>query len=804
MYDFESVQGDAEDQRSKSPSPVKAISCDNLFAAGYNERGKRTASASDIPGQRALKTQKRKIFTKKNFIPIPKKYYSTLDEISELVPFEFSKRKRKGAQKKKSQVAGSPETGEPGNKMCDSSTGSTEESSDSREKPKRKIFEFRNVFIFMFSCIVVILLMVWKPHEYAPSIHTMFLHNYDSMIYGQLCTVPCSVELDNHLPIEVVAIKMISQDMRKASECKETSLTIGWNTISLTDGEEWTSELLGSVVLSSGKETEFVGEYDIANTLAWGNSSQVEFYIVEDSSCTSVALIVEVQQMSSLARHKIFLSVFLVAAVYILIALECIDRVLIALIGSFVALLVVTVVQSPPDMGLVIKWMDERTLSLLFGMMVIVTVLEDTGVFEWFAVRLVQLSSREIQGSLSECDPFKLMVSMCIITGAFSAFIDNVTTVLLISPVSVCLSNILVRENLYKELAPDAKAATEMEETEAAIDNGGKTTEAETLKPQNVTTKVNHKKHSVKKVEKLAIPLLMVNGIFANMGGCMSLIGAVPNVIIASRFPDHVNFENFMLTLTPVILATTPVVVIILRRQFQEALACTYRIQMDVLYERYKIKENLLLLRGGTVTCFVIFTFFLHPVHQRPSGWLALIGGMATAAVGASKKIAEVLQDVQWDTLLFIAGLYVLGAALIQLGLVRDMGDMIIEIVKSYDSQSRLTAASIVILWTSATVSGLMSNIGFAATMTRVITIFGEDPDLNLPVDPLIWSLCLGISLGGNLTLIASAANIIAAGVAEHNGMHISFMDFVVIGGQVWLITNFIAMVWLLIMYGWY
>merc|ERR1711920_1176636 len=103
---------------------------------------------------------------------------------------------------------------------------------------------------------------------------------------------------------------------------------------------------------------------------------------------------------------------------------------------------------------------------------------------------------------------------MCIITGAFSAFIDNVTTVLLISPISICLSNILARENLYKELAPDAKAANEREETEAAIGKGEKTTEAETLNSQSSTTKVNHKTRRVKKVKKLAIPLLMVNGIF--------------------------------------------------------------------------------------------------------------------------------------------------------------------------------------------------------------------------------------------------------------------------------------------------
>jgi len=142
-------------------------------------------------------------------------------------------------------------------------------------------------------------------------------------------------------------------------------------------------------------------------------------------------------------------------------------------------------------------------------------------------------------------------------------------------------------------------------------------------------------------------------------------------------------------------------------------------------------------------------------------------------------------------------------AALSELGLIRAIGDVISDIVESTEEEARLAVACITILWISAVVSGFLSNIAFAATMAPVIKIVGEDEVLNLPMAPLAWSLAFGTCLGGNLTLIGSAANLIAAGVAEHNGMHISFMNFFKVGAPIWIITNVIAMFWLLVVYVW-
>jgi len=681
------------------------------------------------------------------------------------------------------------------------------------KKPRQKIPQWSNISIFLCCCAVVILLMSWRPHEHDSSVHSMFLSNYDSMLYGKLCVVPCLVKLDDELPIEVVAVKMIVEDIGEAIGINETSLTVGWEAITKSpDGVDETSGILGSLEVTAGAEAEFIGEYDIANMLYWGTSSHFHFYVIDgvQSNEANFALVVEVQQMSSLARHKIWLSAVLLVLVYVLIGLELCDRVLIALVGSLVALLLVSLVQSPPDMGLVMSWMDEATLSLLFGMMVIVAILSVTGVFEWFAVRLVYFSSTERSREVRDCNMFKLTVCMCIFSAIVSAFLDNVTTLLLVSPVSICLCNMLVGENSYKESSSDDENDSggvagkkgdssvimlelmdlELKNFSGVIDDTGEIGKSFSLLPS-------------KEVEKLAIPLLIVNGVFGNIGGCMTLIGAIPNVIIGGRLSNYIGFTDFVINLAPAVIVMMPLVIIFLKWQFSESLAGTYPVRMDLLYERYKIKDKQLLVRGGTVTGFVILAFFLHPIHHRSSGWLALLGAMAMLSVGALKDVSKVLHHVEWDTLLFFGGLFILVAALSELGLIREIGSTISGIVKSTGPDARLAVACVTILWVSAVVSGFLSNIAFAATMAPVIKIVGEDPELNLPMAPLAWSLCFGTCLGGNLTLIGSAANLIAAGVAQHNGMHISFLSFFKVGGPVWVITNVIAMLWLLIVYVW-
>merc|ERR1719336_1180674 len=246
-----------------------------------------------------------------------------------------------------------------------------------------------------------------------------------------------------------------------------------------------------------------------------------------------------------------------------------------------------------------------------------------------------------------------------------------------------------------------------------------------------------------------------------------------------------------------------PFVIAYIKWMHKDSLSGLYPVDMDALYAQYKIKNTRLLTRVGIVASFVILVLFMHPIHHQQSGWIALIGAMGILIVGARNDVGKVLNHVEWDTLLFFGGLFVIVAALAEMGLIRFIGEAIVSLIESASEDDRMTVALLVILWVSAVVSGFLSNIAFAATMAPVIQIVGEDETLGLDMQPLAWALSFGTCLGGNLTLIGSAANLIAASVASHNGMHISFLEFFKTGGPVWLITVIIATLYMLTLYVW-
>eukprot|EP00494_Astrolonche_serrata_P024758 UN25018 len=258
-------------------------------------------------------------------------------------------------------------------------------------------------------------------------------------------------------------------------------------------------------------------------------------------------------------------------------------------------------------MSTVMAFMDEGTLSLLFGMMIIVATLSQTGVFEWIAVRMVIYSCKEEENEESGrteslVNLFKLTVCMCIFSGVVSAFLDNVTTLLLLAPVTV---------RLCKMIKPD-------------------------------------------ETEKLVIPLLIVNAVFGNVGGTMTLIGAIPNVIIGNRLSEYLSFTDFIINLAPCIILMTPLIIAYIRWQHRDALVGSYEVSLPDLIAKYPIKDEVLLTRSGMISCFVVLLLFLHPLHHQQSGWVALIGAVAILLLGQNEDLHHTLSHVEWDTLLFL------------------------------------------------------------------------------------------------------------------------------------------------------
>ncbi|WP_314175362.1 ArsB/NhaD family transporter [Streptomyces winkii] len=359
---------------------------------------------------------------------------------------------------------------------------------------------------------------------------------------------------------------------------------------------------------------------------------------------------------------------------------------------------------------------DWNVVFLLLGMMVIVGVLRKTGVFEYLAI----WSVKRARGR-----PFRVMAMLVLITSTASALLDNVTTVLLIAPVTL-----LVCERLALPAAP----------------------------------------------------FLIAEVLASNIGGTATLVGDPPNIIIASR--AGLTFNDFIVHLTPLAALLTLVLVAVCRVLFRSAFVHDEKRAAEVmaLEEREAIRDPRLLVQGLIVLVLVIAGFVLHPVlHYEPSV-VALLGAGLLVAV-SSVRTGEVLADVEWPTLAFFAGLFVMIGGLIGTGAVAEASRALAGAVGG-----RELGGSMLMLGGSAVLSGVVDNIPYVATMAPItsdlVQSMGGGSD-----HVMWWALTLGADLGGNATAIGASANVVVLGIAERNRTPISFWQFTKYGLVVTAVT---------------
>ncbi|MFJ3696532.1 ArsB/NhaD family transporter [Streptomyces sp. NPDC090052] len=348
---------------------------------------------------------------------------------------------------------------------------------------------------------------------------------------------------------------------------------------------------------------------------------------------------------------------------------------------------------------------DWNVIFLLLGMMVIVGVLKRTGVFEYLAI----WSVKRARGR-----PFRVLAMLVAITALASALLDNVTTVLLIAPVTL-----LVCERLALAVAP-----------------------------------------------------FLITEVFAsNIGGIATLVGDPPNIIIAGR--AGLTFNDFLVHLAPLAVLLTAVLIGLCRFLFRGAF--TYDAERAArvmeLNERDAIRDPLLLGQGLAVLTLVIAGFILHPVlHYAPSV-VALLGAGLLVAV-STVRTGEVLAEVEWPTLAFFAGLFVMIGALIGTGVVGEVSTAL-----SHAVGGRELGGSMLLLGASGVLSGVVDNIPYVATMAPITA--GLVHSVGGGSDHVMWwALTLGADLGGNATAIGASANVVVLGIAERNGTPISFWQF--------------------------
>ena len=195
--------------------------------------------------------------------------------------------------------------------------------------------------------------------------------------------------------------------------------------------------------------------------------------------------------------------------------------------------------------------------------------------------------------------------------------------------------------------------------------------------------------------------------------------------------------------------------------------------------------------------------FFLHPVHHKDTAWIALLGAFITIAFTNHHDVQDALRNhVEWDTLLFFAGLFVLVEVCAAMGLLRAIGNALASYIASQPEESQLAIAITLILWVSAITSAFLDNIPYTATMIPVVQILSDNLD-TLPLETLAWALSLGACLGGNGTLLGASANIVTAGVSTNKGYSISFLNFLYPGMITMIVTVLISNIYLLAIFVW-
>jgi len=442
-------------------------------------------------------------------------------------------------------------------------------------------------------------------------------------------------------------------------------------------------------------------------------------------------------------------AISILIGVYGLIVFEVVHRALAAALGGIAAVVSLHVVGDGPDLMVIMTWIDWETIGLLIGMMVMVDILSKTGLFEWAAVQAYAQSGGSI---------WRLTFILCIITAFFSALLDNVTTILLIVPVTIQICKVL-------DLQP--------------------------------------------------VPLIIAEVMFSNIGGAATQIGDPPNIIIGAQLSAQsldgtslmgqgIGFSDFIIHVAPAVLIAMIPAFWLLRIIEKPGLSGNRRRNVDLLRIQYGIKDAALLKKSGVILIGVILLFFVHSAIPHPLlsvATIALGGAVLMLLVTSPHRVEEQLDAVEWTTIIFFAGLFIMIHGLEYMGLIEIIADLITDTIFKASEENRLMVAILLLLWVSAIASAFIDNIPYTATMVPVVIELASNEALGLELGPLAWALALGACLGGNGTIIGASANVVAAGLAEDAGHDISFNRFFRTGFPIMLLTLLLSTIYAVVRY---
>jgi Na+/H+ antiporter NhaD/arsenite permease-like protein len=418
-------------------------------------------------------------------------------------------------------------------------------------------------------------------------------------------------------------------------------------------------------------------------------------------------------------------SIVIFVLVYILLATEKVEKSVAAMLGASAV-----IIGGLIDFDSAMKAIDLNVIFLLVGMMTCVAILAETGFFEWVAISV----AKSMKGRATP-----IFIMLLAVTMVFSAFLDNVTTIILLAPVTILITQLL---------------------------------------------------------ELPTMPFLILEALASNIGGTATLIGDPPNIIIGSR--AELTFNNFLYHLTPgvavIAIIFTITVWMVLRKQLH--VTDQVRTRVTDACPKLALRDVKKMKRSLIVFGLIFIGFFTHHHLHVPPGIIAL-AGMGVMLLACRTKSEKMLRHVEWDAILFFIGLFIIIGALEHNGVI----DLLAKGMFSLCGDN-LLLTTMVILWGSAFLSAILDNIPLVIVMMPLIQkLLVDGGSAPTGDNPLFWALALGACLGGNGTIIGASANVVVGKIGERNGYHISFMHFMKWGFPLMIQSVFIAMIYLWIRY---
>lgn len=424
-------------------------------------------------------------------------------------------------------------------------------------------------------------------------------------------------------------------------------------------------------------------------------------------------------------QSQVVLASVVFLATYAVIVSEKIHRTVAAFFGA--AILVLAGIMAPERAVHAVDW---NTIGLLVGMMIVVGVTRETGVFEYLAIKAAKLAGGR---------PLAILASLAAVTAVLSAFLDNVTTVLLIVPVTFAIA---------------------------------------------------------RKLEVSPLPFLVAEILASNIGGTATLIGDPPNIMIGSA--THLGFMDFVINLTPVIVLIHVTTIFILQIIYRKQLRIAPEVQKRIFEfdERQELKDIPLLRKCLVVLGLTILGFVLHQYLHLESSVVALAGASLLLVVTRAEP-ERPLHAVEWPVIFFFIGLFVVVGALEEVGVIRMLAELAMDVTGGV-----IIPTGMLILWLSAIASAFVDNIPFVATMIPLIKDMAQIGQITGDsLNYLWWCLSLGACLGGNGTIIGASANVVVVGMAEKRGCPITFTGFLKIALPLMLMSIMISSGYMMLWY---